>query len=276
MHSIINKIKKQTGSSLGSNRTPSDGPTSSLKRIRCVCSTDICHMGYGTYPRATRLQDGSLLGTHTAFYNSENIIVTTKSTDDGMSWNPFGEVGCISCWIPLPIWNTIREPSSKDEGHLARHPSERRIDAEDKESSWLISQVTRGVGDIDNPFLIQLQNGNVLCAFRNHSKNLDGSYLHHRITVCVSEDGGKAWKYLSTPEEVISFHLLQRSQTNFIRAPNPSKVFGSLSWELAKMDFSSSTTPEKMPAMTKTPFNESLATVVLPGAKQSLSPVMVS
>lgn len=57
-----------------------------------TCSSDVCHMGNGTCPRATRLQDGSILGTHTAFQASENIIVTVRSIDDGMSWSPFGEV----------------------------------------------------------------------------------------------------------------------------------------------------------------------------------------
>jgi hypothetical protein len=50
------------------------------------------HMGHGTYPRATRLQDGSILGTYTAFQNGQNVIVTTKSTDDGMTWSGLGEV----------------------------------------------------------------------------------------------------------------------------------------------------------------------------------------
>ncbi|KAF4631021.1 hypothetical protein G7Y89_g7115 [Cudoniella acicularis] len=117
-----------------------------------ACSSDLCHMGHGTYPRATRLNDGSLLGTHTALQNGENVIVTTRSTDEGLNWRGFGEV-------------------------------------------------IRGVGDIDNPFVIQLQNGIVLCAFRNHSKNSDGGYVHFRITICVSEDGGRCWKYLSTAEE---------------------------------------------------------------------------
>ena len=64
--------------------------------------------------------------------------------------------------------------------------------------------MTRGVGDIDNPFVVQLPNGRVLCAFRNHSKDANGGYTHYRITVCYSDDGGRSWKYLSTPDEVSS------------------------------------------------------------------------
>ncbi|KAE9372527.1 glycoside hydrolase family 93 protein [Stipitochalara longipes BDJ] len=116
------------------------------------CSSEASHMGCGTYPRATRLQDGSILGTHTEFHNGQNVIVTTKSTDDGVTWVPHGEVA-------------------------------------------------RGFGDVDNPFVLQRLDGNILCAFRNHTTNASGGNIHHRITICVSKDSGKEWKYLSTPEE---------------------------------------------------------------------------
>lgn len=53
--------------------------------------------------------------------------------------------------------------------------------------------------DIDNPYVLQLPSGKVLCAFRNHSKNvITGAYTYYRITVCVSSDQGKTWAYLST------------------------------------------------------------------------------
>jgi hypothetical protein len=53
-----------------------------------------CYMGQGTYPRATKLRDGSILGVYTAFENEENVIVTTycSSIDDGLVWERLGEV----------------------------------------------------------------------------------------------------------------------------------------------------------------------------------------
>jgi hypothetical protein len=69
--------------------------------------------GAGTYPRATRLQDGSLLGGYTSTTGTNpvtNIINVVRSTDGGATWAHWGEV-------------------------------------------------TRGVGDIDNPFPLQLPSG---------------------------------------------------------------------------------------------------------------------
>ncbi len=53
--------------------------------------------------------------------------------------------------------------------------------------------------DIDNPYILQLPSGKVLCAFRNHSKDPStGAYTYYRITVSISSDQGKTWTYLST------------------------------------------------------------------------------
>lgn len=105
--------------------------------------------GDGTYPRATVLANGQLLGVYTAFSNGNNVITTTLSTDGGNTWNNLGVV-------------------------------------------------TSGVGDIDNPFLLQLTSGRILCAFRNHSLS-GGVYTYFRITICYSDDNGATWAWLSQP-----------------------------------------------------------------------------
>jgi len=112
--------------------------------------------GAGTYPRANWLSDGSLLGVYTAFSGGQNIITTTKSTDNGASWQTLGTV--------------------------ASGPS--------------------NANDLDNPYVLQLPTGRVLCAFRNHSKDpASGAYTYFRITVAYSDDKGKTWEYLSTASE---------------------------------------------------------------------------
>ena len=49
--------------------------------------------GAGTYPRANTLSDGSFLGVYTMFSGGNNVITTTKSTDNGASWQTLGTVG---------------------------------------------------------------------------------------------------------------------------------------------------------------------------------------
>ena len=47
----------------------------------------------GTYPRATRLFDGSILGVHTAFQEGGvNVIAVVRSGDNGVTWTSIGEV----------------------------------------------------------------------------------------------------------------------------------------------------------------------------------------
>ena len=43
-------------------------------------------IGPGTYPRANKLSDGSLLAGYTAFEGGNNIIRIAISTDNGQTW----------------------------------------------------------------------------------------------------------------------------------------------------------------------------------------------
>lgn len=123
-----------------------------IKRVTLSDAPSV--IGGGTYPRANKLADGSILGVYTAFSGDDNVITTVKSTDNGASWQSLGEV--------------TRGPSNGN--------------------------------DIDNPYLLQLATGRILCAFRNHSKDPNsGAYTYFRIAVAYSDDKGKSWAYLSTP-----------------------------------------------------------------------------
>ncbi|KAF8801543.1 glycoside hydrolase family 93 protein [Phlegmacium glaucopus] len=66
-------------------------------------------------------------------------------------------------------------------------------------SAW--GTVTSGTGDIDNPDLIQLSNGAIICTFRNHDRNDKGEDTFYRITATISTDGGQNWTFLSQVDQ---------------------------------------------------------------------------
>lgn len=47
-------------------------------------------IGGGTYPRANRLADGSLIASYTAFAGGDSIITLARSTDNGVTWTQVG------------------------------------------------------------------------------------------------------------------------------------------------------------------------------------------
>ncbi|KAL8674356.1 MAG: hypothetical protein Q9168_001216 [Polycauliona sp. 1 TL-2023] len=49
-------------------------------------------LGAGTYPRAARLRDGSILGVYTAFQSGSNVLLAVRSTDNGATFTPLGEI----------------------------------------------------------------------------------------------------------------------------------------------------------------------------------------
>lgn len=59
---------------------------------RSTLSGAAATIGPGTYPRANKLSDGSIIGVYTAFSGGNNVITAVKSVDSGASWQVVGEV----------------------------------------------------------------------------------------------------------------------------------------------------------------------------------------
>jgi len=73
----------------------------------------------------------------------------------------------------------------------------------DDGASWQLHVVVdtglKATKDVDNACVHELPDDKLLCAFRNHDRASPATFSYYRITICVSEDGGASWKYLSTP-----------------------------------------------------------------------------
>ncbi|KAJ7643322.1 glycoside hydrolase family 93 protein [Mycena polygramma] len=60
--------------------------------------------------------------------------------------------------------------------------------------------ISTGTGDLDNTYLMQLANGDIIATFRNHDKS-GTAYTFYRITACISHDNGKTWAFLSQVDQ---------------------------------------------------------------------------
>ncbi|KAI0097778.1 glycoside hydrolase family 93 protein [Hypoxylon sp. NC0597] len=94
-------------------------------------------------------------------------------------------------------------------GYTARDGSQnvlRVVKSTNGGQSWdYLGEVFRGelaTHDINNAMPLQLPNGRILYAYRNHDRTGDDwHYTYFRISISYSDDGGKSFKYLSTVEE---------------------------------------------------------------------------
>ncbi|KAI1493276.1 Sialidase [Biscogniauxia mediterranea] len=66
-------------------------------------------------------------------------------------------------------------------------------------NSW--GEITKSTNDIGNTFLLEIPNGEVLAAIRNHTR-VDGNYTDYRITLYKSCNGGKDWSFVTDVVEL--------------------------------------------------------------------------
>lgn len=63
-----------------------------------------------------------------------------------------------------------------------------------------LGTIAQSTGDLDNCYVLQLANGDIVAAFRNHDES-GGVYTFYRITTSISTDGGATWTFLSQVDQ---------------------------------------------------------------------------
>ena len=71
------------------------------------------------------------------------------------------------------------------------------------DASWqpmeTVETSPKATKDIDNPCIYEHSDCKILSAFRNHGKSGPTTYSFYRITMSISENGGRSWRCLQTP-----------------------------------------------------------------------------
>ncbi|OCL06527.1 glycoside hydrolase family 93 protein [Glonium stellatum] len=164
-------------------------------------------MGAGTYPRATVLTDGSLLGVYTAFSSGNNIITTIKSIDSGATWTALGTVAqgpTATKDIDNPFVHQL--PSGRVLCTFRNHDRLNgaymfyRITvcySDDKGASWTYLSTPASDSNPVNgdwePFLIDALDGSLQLYYSRENAANDQDSLLRRST-----DGGLTWSSAQT------------------------------------------------------------------------------
>jgi hypothetical protein len=164
----------------------------------------------GTYPRATYINDGTLLGCYTAHRGTQIAINTVLSTDNGSTWSDWGSVsnedqathGLDNCYLhQLPNSDRILMAFRNHDRvgtHYVKHIMLVYY-SDDNGKTWeYLSTVattdTTGLG-LWEPFVMDTLDGDLMMFFsretRTDGKDQDSSLIH-------SNDGGKTWENETT------------------------------------------------------------------------------
>ena len=167
-------------------------------------------MSTGTYPRASLMKDGSLIGSATTFANGNNILSVYHSTDRGSSWNEISYVTSANS-ASYDVDNTvvIQLPSGRVLAAFRNHDRNGsnnykyfRITvtgSDDNGVTWkYLSQAAQNPGPAGNglwePFMRVAQDGSVQLYY-SHENN----FSNQVIQMVVSRDEGATW---SAPKTV--------------------------------------------------------------------------
>ncbi|OJJ33539.1 hypothetical protein ASPWEDRAFT_43573 [Aspergillus wentii DTO 134E9] len=177
-------------------------------------------MGKGTYPRATYIEDKSLLGCFRGLHDDKVTLETVRSTDKGKTWSPVGTIisevekthGLNNCYLhQLPksdrILAAFRNPERDPKTNKYTKYIMSVYFSDDQGKKWeplstVATTTTRGLG-VWEPFMMDGLNGDLMLFFSRETRT-DGK--DQNSILVRSTDGGKTWG----KEETISGGDIQK------------------------------------------------------------------
>lgn len=162
--------------------------------------------GGGTYPRATRLHDNSILGVYTAFQSGSNVLLTVTSTNNGASWSPVGEITRATSNandIDNPFLIQLPAPSKRILCAFRNHSKDPSSGAytyfritisysDDGGQSWsFLSEPAANAGPVQGswePYLRNAVDGSLQLYYSHENSAQDQDTLQR-----ISGDGGSTW-----------------------------------------------------------------------------------
>ncbi|KAL8952573.1 MAG: hypothetical protein Q9222_001527 [Ikaeria aurantiellina] len=163
-------------------------------------------IGAGTYPRATRLHDGTILAVYTAFQSGSNVLLTSASTNNGASFTPLGEItrgasnandidNAFLIQLPSPsnrILCAFRNHSKNPSNGAYTFFRITVTYSDDGGRSWkYLSQPASDPGPVNGnwePFLRNAVDGSLQLYYSRENNAQDQDTLQR-----ISRDGGATW-----------------------------------------------------------------------------------
>ncbi|KAJ7657095.1 glycoside hydrolase family 93 protein [Mycena olivaceomarginata] len=140
------------------------------------------------------LHSFTLLAAHPLSPRANNLVPTVNPT----AYLPDGGAGTYPRLAHLADGSVLGTVTTSSQGTAVLTVT-RSTDGARTFSAW--GTIASSTGDLDNTYVQQLANGDIVATFRNHDKNAAGAYTFYRISASISHDNGKTWSFLSQVDQ---------------------------------------------------------------------------